>query len=284
VSESSRDRPYLIVLAGSNLGKTFKIEGETLVGRSAGAQIRLEDDGISRKHARVFLDRDELWIEDLASANGTIINGVPIHRQRLQDGDKIRVGATTILKFTYNDDLENSFQEKMYDAALHDGLTRAFNKRYFLDRLSEEVAFARRHGSPLSLIMLDVDHFKRINDQYGHLAGDHVLVVLAQVVQGQLRQEDLFARYGGEEFAVLCRGVPLGAASTLAERIRAVVEATPFQFDENRMAVTISLGVAVHAPDPVDGGTRLVSAADAALYQAKRGGRNRVVASSTTPA
>jgi two-component system, cell cycle response regulator len=278
-SESKRDRPYFIVLAGSNLGKTFKIEGDTVVGRSGEAQIRLQDEGISRKHARIFLEKEELWIEDLRSANGTIINGVPIDRQRLRDGDKIRVGATTILKFTYNDDLENNFQQKMYDAALYDGLTRAFNKRYFLDRMAEEIAYAKRHNSPLSLMMLDVDHFKAVNDRFGHPAGDQVLVQLAQTIAGQLRREDIFARYGGEEFAVLCIGVSLEATCVLAERMRGVVEATVFDLGDTRVPVTISLGVAAHAPGAVDGATRLIAGADEALYEAKRGGRNRVVAS-----
>jgi two-component system cell cycle response regulator len=274
-----RDRPYFIVLAGSNLGKMFKIEGDSVViGRSSDAQIRLEDDGISRKHARVFMDRGDLWIEDLKSANGTIINGNVIQRQRLADGDKLQVGATTILKFTYHDDLDDNFQQKMYDAALQDGLTRAFNKRHFLDRLVLEVAYARRHGSALSLMMLDVDHFKLVNDRYGHLAGDHVLVQLAQIVEGQLRQEDLFARYGGEEFAVLCRGVSLGAASILAERIRGIVASAQFEHQGTRMPVTISIGVAPHSGEGTDGATQIIADADAALYDAKHGGRNRVVA------
>jgi two-component system cell cycle response regulator len=276
---AKRDRPYFIVLAGSNLGKMFKIEGDSVViGRSSDAQIRLEDDGISRKHARVFIDKQDLWIEDLKSANGTIINGQPIDRQRLADGDKLQVGATTILKFTYHDDLDDNFQQKMYDAALQDGLTRAFNKRHFLDRLALEVAYARRHTSALTLMMLDVDHFKQVNDRYGHLAGDQVLVQLAQLVERELRQEDLFARYGGEEFAVLCRGVSLGSASVLAERIRGIVAGAAFEHQGKRMPVTISIGVAPHTAEAPDGATQLVADADAALYDAKRGGRNRVVA------
>jgi len=276
-SASLRDRPYFIVLAGSNLGKTFKIDGDTILGRSSDAQIRLQDEGISRRHARVFVEEKDLWIEDLKSANGTLINGVRIDRQKLQDGDKIRVGATTILKFSYSDDLENSFQQKMYDAALHDGLTRAFNKRHFLDRLGEEAAYAKRHGTPLSLMMLDVDHFKAINDRFGHPAGDQVLAELAQIIAGQLRREDLFARYGGEEFAVLCLGVTLGPVSILADRVRGVVEGTAFALGESRAPVTISIGVAAYTPGADDGATRLVADADAALYEAKRAGRNRVV-------
>jgi two-component system cell cycle response regulator len=280
-SNAKRDRPYFIVLAGSNLGKMFKVDAEeVIIGRSSDARIRLDDDGISRKHARVFSESGELWIEDLKSANGTIINGQRADRQKLRDGDKIQVGATTILKFTYHDELDDHFQQRMYDAALQDGLTRAFNKRHFLDRLALEVAYARRHSAPLSLLMLDVDHFKQVNDRYGHLAGDQVLVQLAQIIEAQRRQEDLFARYGGEEFAVLCRGVSLGAALMMAERVRGIVEATSFEHQGRRMPVTVSIGVAVHSAAAADGPTQLVADADAALYGAKRGGRNRVVAGS----
>jgi diguanylate cyclase (GGDEF)-like protein len=276
-----RDRPYFIVLAGSNLGRMFRIEGgEVVLGRATTATIRLEDDGISRNHAKVVMRGDDLWIEDLGSQNGTFINGERISAQALKDGDKIQVGATTILKFTYHDDLDERFQQKMYDAALHDGLTKAFNKRHFLERLQVEVAYAQRHKTPLTLIMIDIDHFKHVNDKFGHLAGDYVLAGLAAIVEKQLRAEDLFARYGGEEFAVLCRGASLGNASVLGERLRTQVEQARFEHGGDVIPVTISLGVAAFTDKAADGGTHLISEADAALYDAKRGGRNRVVARS----
>ena len=287
-SKAKRDRPYFIVLAGSNLGKMFKIDADdVIIGRSSEARVRLEDDGISRKHARVFMDHGELWIEDLKSANGTIINGQRADRQKLRDGDKIQVGATTILKFTYHDELDDNFQQKMYDAALHDGLTKAFNKRHFLERLSVEVAYARRHKTPLTLIMLDVDHFKQVNDKHGHLAGDHVLIGLAAIVEKQLRTEDLFARYGGEEFAVLCRGCSLGNASLIlggararrwsrAVGLRARRQQDARHHQHSASAAPLGRGCGRRR----DGATQLVADADAALYDAKRGGWNRVVARS----
>jgi diguanylate cyclase (GGDEF)-like protein len=273
-----RDRAHLIVLAGTSLGQMFRVESnETVIGRGADASIRIEDDGVSRKHARVVQEGNQVWIEDLESANGTFVNDGRVARHLLRDGDKIQMGSTTILKFTYGDELEESFQQKMYDAALHDGLTGAFNKRYFLDRLPTEIAYARRHKTPLTLLMFDVDHFKQVNDRHGHVAGDYVLAAIATIVAATLRTEDLFARYGGEEFAVLCRGATLEKASVLAERLRAKIETHLFAHHGERIAVTVSLGVAAFVDHP-DATTQLISEADAALYRAKRSGRNRVVA------
>jgi len=273
-----RDRAYLIVLAGTNVGETYRLEeGETFLGRGQNATIKLMDDGISRKHARIVQQGGEVMIEDLRSSNGTIVNGAPVANQLLKDGDKIRLGSTTILKFTYNDQLDESFQQHMYEAARRDGLTKAFNKMYLLDQLELEIAYARRHSSHLALLMFDVDHFKRVNDTFGHLAGDYVLARLARIASGTLRAEDVFARYGGEEFAILCRGVPLASAGVLAERLRAMVEATAFEHDGRRMPITISVGVAGHPEVPIETGPQLIAAADQALYEAKRAGRNRVL-------
>jgi diguanylate cyclase (GGDEF)-like protein len=277
-AKSTRDRAYLIVLAGSNVGEMFRLdEGETFLGRGQNATVRLNDDGISRRHARIFQQGGEVVIEDLKSSNGTVVNGVPVTLQLLKDGDKIRLGSTTILKFTYNDHLDESFQQQMYEAALRDGLTKAFNKKYFLDRLETEIAYARRHSAHLSLLMFDVDHFKRVNDTYGHLAGDYVLQRLAKVASSTVRTEDVFARYGGEEFGVICRGVPLPSAGVLGERLRSTVEQTVFEHEGARLPITISVGVAGHPEVQIENGVQLIAAADAALYEAKRGGRNRVL-------
>jgi two-component system cell cycle response regulator len=161
MGRSQRDRAYLIVLAGSNVGEMFRLEaGESVIGRGTAAKVKLGDDGISRKHARIVVDGQQVRIEDLGSANGTLVNGERINLLTLKDGDKIQLGSTTILKFTYHDKLEENFQRAMYDAALRDDLTKAFNKKHFLDRLEQEVAYAKRHAAPLSMLMFDVDHFK----------------------------------------------------------------------------------------------------------------------------
>lgn len=275
---SPRNKAYLIVLAGGNVGEMYRLdEPETVLGRGSNATIRLNDDGISRRHARILQVGGEVLIEDLQSSNGTQVNGERVGQQPLRDGDKIRLGSTTILKFTYHDNLDERFQQQMYDAALRDGLTKAFNKKYFLDRLETEIAYARRHRADLSLVMFDVDFFKKINDTYGHLAGDHVLQQLSRIAHSTVRTEDVFARYGGEEFGVICRQVQLAHAGVLGERLRAIVEATPFEFEGQRLPVTISVGVAAHPDIPVETGAQLIQAADEALYQAKRTGRNKVL-------
>jgi two-component system, cell cycle response regulator len=285
-ARSQRDRAYLIVLVGSNVGEMFEVEGpETVLGRGANATVRLNDDGISRRHARVVRGAgQEFVIEDLNSSNGTLVNGDNVAQRILRDGDKIRLGSTTILKFTYNDHLDVSFQQQMLDAALRDGLTKAFNKRYFLGRLETELAYARRHRAPLSLVMFDVDHFKRVNDTYGHLAGDFVLQKISKLTQNTVRTEDVFARYGGEEFGVICRGVNLANAGILGERLRAVVETSGFEHEGTRMPITISVGVAAYPDLPLETSDQLIAAADEALYQAKRTGRNRVLLKHGQPA
>ena len=268
---------YLVVLAGTNLGEMYKIEGpESVIGRAMSAQLRLNDDGISRRHCRVLSIGGRVLIEDLGSANGTLVNGEMIQHHELTEGDKIRLGANTMLKFTYQDKLDETFQQQMYDAALRDGLTKCYNKKFFIDRLETEFAYAKRHGTMLSLVMFDVDHFKRVNDNFGHLAGDAVLVHLARITQSMLRTEDVAARYGGEEFAIICRGIPLLNAGVVGERIRAAVEQNNFDFQGKRLPVTISVGVAALPECQVAGPAELVGEADEALYEAKRSGRNRV--------
>ncbi len=275
-------RPFLIVIGGGCAGEMHALrQSEIIIGRARGSGIRLDDDGVSRSHAKVSCLGGEVHIEDLESANGTFVNDEPVvSRRALKDGDKITLGSVTILKFTYSDDLEESFQRRMFEAALRDGLTTAYNKRYFMERLAKELAYARRHRAPLSLIMLDIDHFKNVNDTLGHPAGDAVLLRLSRVALDTLRTEDVFARYGGEEFAVICRGVDVQNATVVAERLRELVSSMRTQQDGREIAVTLSLGVAGYPEIDVDKPEQLIAAADEALYEAKRAGRNRVVAKS----
>jgi two-component system cell cycle response regulator len=277
-----RDRPFLIVMGGGSAGEMYALrQSEIVIGRGRGSTIRLEDDGVSRNHAKVICNGNEVHIEDLKSANGTFVNEEPVvSRRPLADGDKITLGSITILKFTYSDDLDETFQRRMFEAALRDGMTGTYNKRYFMDRLAKELSFARRHHAALSLILLDIDFFKNVNDTFGHPAGDAVLIHLAKLAIDTLRTEDVFARYGGEEFAVICRGVDVQGATIVAERMRVLGAAMRTMDGEREIAVTLSLGVAGYPETDAEKPEQLIAAADEALYEAKRTGRNRVVVKS----
>jgi diguanylate cyclase (GGDEF)-like protein len=275
----ARDRPCLIVLSGLHIGQMFPLEArQQVVGRSRSAQIRLVDEGVSRRHIAIGVAPDgKLWLEDLDSRNGTFCNGDRIGRHPLEDGDKIQLGRATMLRFTYLDEHDESFQRRMFDSALRDGLTRVYNKRYFTERLRAEFHFAVRHEVPLSLLLIDLDHFKLVNDRHGHVAGDYVLTEFADLVQQSVRSEDVFARFGGEEFAVISRATAVEEALHFAERLRVLVEALDVRYENRSIPLTLSAGLAgvpdVKAANPVE----LVTAADRALYRAKFTGRNQVV-------
>jgi len=280
-----RERAYVIVIAGPNVGEMFKLDQGGAIGRGDGCEFRIRDSEISRQHARIFQDGADMWIEDLGSTNGTFVNGSPVDRRALNDGDKIQIGTTTILKFSYHDRLDEEFQRQMYESAVRDPLCRVYNRRYLNERLEAEMAYALRHGTPLSAILVDVDHFKQVNDTKGHLAGDAVLRVLGTALKRMVRAEDLVARYGGEEFAIVTRGIDARNTMILAERIRRAIGNMAIPWEAGRLRITVSIGVATLCegrsyPDV----EALLSAADEALYEAKRAGRDRCMgASGVTP-
>ena len=277
-SDNTERNAFLIVLSGRSVGKMFKLPSTAVtIGRSLEADIRLEDEGVSRLHLR--LDRsDEGPVElvDLDSTNGSYVNGDRVHRQHLEDGDRIQLGSVTILKFSYQDSLEEQFQQQLYESATRDPLTQSYNKRFFDEQLGKDFSHAQRHELTLSLLSLDVDHFKRINDEHGHPAGDHVLQRLAACIMGSLRTEDAFCRVGGEEFAVIARDCPMSEALQLAERVRKLVASTKFVYDGVTLPVTISIGVSSYDPAKHPTANVMVEEADRALYAAKHGGRNLV--------
>jgi diguanylate cyclase (GGDEF)-like protein len=266
---------YLVVIAGPSFGEMYRLRGDrTVLGRGDKTDVRIVDDGISREHAAVQREGGKIVLVDLGSTNGTYCNGVRVPRRELADGDKISIGAATILKFTYQDHLDEHYQKQLFESALRDGLTNTFNRRYFLDRLHGELRFAVRHGKPLALLFVDIDHFKKLNDTYGHQAGDQVLAAVARVMMTTIRAEDVLARYGGEEFAVICREISLDGAETLAKRLVSAVAERPFEFGGQQIAVTVSVGAAVDFGKSET--QALIAAADAAMYEAKRSGRNQV--------
>jgi diguanylate cyclase (GGDEF)-like protein len=271
-----RAQAYLILLAGPNVGEMHRIEGVVTIGRSPDATIRIVDDEISRVHARLVNDRGRVSVRDLQSTNGTFVNGEKVTERLLEDGDKLQFGTTTILKFTYHDRLEENFQRQLYQSALHDSLTGAYNRRHFDERLESEFAYLRRHEGKLTLVMFDLDRFKEVNDTYGHLAGDYVLRRIGTLVKVACRTEDLFARYGGEEFGLVLRGVEAQGGCVFAERLRALIESTPFEHEGQVLRVTASFGLASIPHPQLEAPEQLIAAADGMLYQAKHNGRNRV--------
>jgi diguanylate cyclase (GGDEF)-like protein len=258
------------------LGKRFVLDkSPTRVGRGADSQIVLEGDSVSRRHAHLERRAGAWYVVDDGSTNGTYVNEEQISREQLLvNGDRIKVGPS-ILKFLSGADAEAKYHEEIYRMTIVDGLTQIHNKRALFEALEKELMRARRYERDLSLLMFDIDFFKRINDQYGHLAGDHVLRELARIVQERIRREEVFARYGGEEFVILLPETPLPGAAALAESLRARVANHAFVFQGERIPVTVSIGTALLGEnDKV--ASDLIQRADEKLYEAKRGGRNRV--------
>ncbi len=259
------------------LGKRFVLDsGAMRIGRGAENHIILEGDSVSRRHAFFEFRGSAWWVVDENSTNGTYVNDEQIKKELcLTNGDRVKVGPT-IFKYLTGQDVEAQYHEEIYRMTIIDGLTGAHVKRYLLEALEKEIIRARRHQRDLSFIMFDIDHFKKINDFHGHLAGDHVLKELARIVQARIRRDEVFARYGGEEFALLLPETSLEGARSLGEGLREKVETSRFVFQNEVIPVTISVGAAVLDPAHKTG-VDLIQLADEKLYEAKRGGRNRLV-------
>jgi diguanylate cyclase (GGDEF)-like protein len=257
------------------LGKRYVLDKSPIrIGRGADNQIVLEGDSVSRRHCHFDLRHGQWCIVDDGSTNGTFLNEEQVKGSGvLTNGDRVKVGPT-ILKYLSGLDAEAKYHEEIYRMTIVDGLTQIHNKRYLFEALEKELIRARRYDRQLSLLIFDIDYFKNINDQYGHLAGDHVLRELARIVQERIRRDEVFARYGGEEFVIVLPETPLAGGVALAENLRGRVETHPFAFQGERIPVTISVGCAMLAEEKA--AADLIQRADDKLYEAKRGGRNRV--------
>jgi diguanylate cyclase (GGDEF)-like protein len=265
----------LVVIYGVELGKKYNLDAASLVlGRSSKCDIQIDQESISRNHSKIINTGKSILIRDLGSTNGTYVNDEPIDEYVLRDGDLIKIGRT-IFKFLTGGNIENAYHEEIYRLTTIDGLTQIFNKRYFLETLEREIARSHRYRRDLSLVMFDIDHFKKINDTFGHLAGDYVLKHLASTIKAKIRREDLFARYGGEEFSIVLPEIDGYNARQFAEKIRRIVERQDFRFENAQIAVTISMGVATLDADTADSAS-LIKRADERLYEAKNSGRNCV--------
>jgi diguanylate cyclase (GGDEF)-like protein len=275
------DRATLTVLSGPDAGATFSLDAaETTLGRSRHSSIPIDELSVSRNHARIVRDAEGRYcVEDLGSTNGTFVSGRRIKQAPLRSGDRLQIGRECVLRFAMVDEIEDTMQRRLYETASRDTLTGLLNRRALFERLSTEVAHATEVGGDLGLLMVDVDHFKRVNDTFGHVAGDQVLRAVAMTGTQALRAGDVLARYGGEELAVVARGADKASALALAERFRRMISELRVEVGGGAVGMTVSIGVAVLSECPRwTNGLDLVALADERLYMAKNGGRNRVCA------
>jgi diguanylate cyclase (GGDEF)-like protein len=268
----------VFALTGSEQGAVFPLHGTSAwIGRSPEHLIHLNDEAVSKRHAHLSRRSDGLYVEDNGSRNGTYVNDQRVDApRRLVDGDHLRVG-NTIMRFSMLDELEERALTNLFELTVRDPLTRAYNRRYLAGHLRSELAFAARQGMTLGLLLVDIDLFKHVNDNYGHAIGDAVLQLVATSIQRLLRPYDALCRYGGEEFVAVTRDTSRRNAEILAERIRHHIQDLRFDTGAGTGSVTVSVGVTIAARGAeADDIPALLQAADDALYAAKDAGRNRV--------
>jgi diguanylate cyclase (GGDEF)-like protein len=273
--------PCLVAVSGIQAGRLIAIrrnEGPLILGRGGEADIRVDRPEISRRHARLEYDGERLRLTDLRSANGTFVNEQPIEHVVLKADDKVRLGPQVIFRLSFLSDEEIRLTQDLHRRAIRDSLTGVINRDFFMATLQREWSYVRRHPQWISLLMLDLDHFKSINDSYGHRTGDQVLRLFAELAQQVTRLEDVLARYGGEEFVMLLRDTDCRGARVVAERVRRMVAVTPFRVSGESIRLTVSIGVSCLGPDELPDRKLddLLQIADSRLYDAKTGGRNRV--------
>lgn len=269
-------RPSLTVLTGYDAGRIHVLDSyETLVGRADECDIQVLEPTVSRSHARFIATPDGVEVFDLRSSNGVTINGHRVQRQWLKEQDVVGLGNKTSFKFAHVTESGFRYQERMFDNAVHDSLTRLYNKRYFLGVLEQHLMTARKKLDSLTLFMLDVDHFKAINDTHGHPVGDAVLRHVSTLIRQESRNRDVIGRYGGEEFIMLLTDADAESAVRIAERIRRTIHENTLNINSLHVKLTISIGVA-SAVDAKGSPDCLIALADERLYTAKRQGRNRV--------
>lgn len=271
-------RPCLVLYSGADAGRPFDLQPGTLViGRAPDVGLVLDHPGVSRRHAELRVDEDRVTLADLGSVNGTWVDEVRLEAPRvLQGGEIVRLGLM-VFRYYERQSLEAALHDRIYRMATVDAGTEVFNRRALFDTLKREIPLARRRGSPLAAVCIDLDHFKQVNDRHGHAAGDTVLRGVAQLLRSSLQGRGVVGRIGGEEFVLVLPDTPLEAALDVAERARAAAEAHDFEIGaEAPHRQTLSAGVAL-LDDGMPDADALLAAADVRLYAAKRAGRNRVI-------
>jgi diguanylate cyclase (GGDEF)-like protein len=275
-TSASLSHECLVEIYGENLGKRYVLSHSPLhIGRGLDSDIPIGSDAVSRRHAEVQR-RESGWVViDLESTNGTWVNERSVTEALLNAGDHIQIGDT-IFKYLAGNHIEGLYFEEIYRMMIYDGLTGVYNRRYLNDFLEREFSRARRHGRDLSVVFVDLDNFKDINDNFGHLAGDHVLKRVARAFGDRIRREEIVGRYGGDEFLVVIPESNLKDIVQFAEIIKSRIETQDIEFDNERIHVTVSVGIAVLA-EGMERYEDLLARADKRLYDAKRAGKNRVV-------
>jgi two-component system cell cycle response regulator len=273
---------YFIMVNGGIPGAMLQLAASgSRIGRSIDNNIQLPDESVSRYHAFVgHDDEDRIRLTDLGSTNGTYINGrrlPPRTPACLRDGDRIQLGSKLVVKFVRPDPSEEKFQREMFERTVRDTLTGLYNRSYFLGEVGSLGDRGALRGLGMAILMIDIDHFKRINDQHGHEIGDKTLCDVAAVLRHSLRGDDLIARYGGEEFVAALPVAAPDAAAERAERIRSALADRQFLVSGTPLEVTVSVGVAYAPAARQRSVPSLIATADRGLYQAKNAGRNRVV-------
>ena len=269
----------VVVIHGPAIGSRADIgEQPITVGRSPQADLHIPHVSISRQHCEFWREGEAYRVRDLGSTNRTRLNERPVDQADLKDGDHIVLGEI-ILKFISHSSVEAGYHEEIYQLATHDALTGLFNRRQFSDLLATEAARGLRREPNTVLAIIDVDHFKRINDRFGHVEGDGVLKQLADILRGHVRAGDVLARIGGEEFSVLMSDTDIDQAIQFAERVRQAIGRATFTPGGEALTMTVSVGLAALTAER-SSPSELMRAADRALYEAKETGRNRVCSAS----
>jgi len=289
-SPQKERRPALVSLRGELMAVPIPLErDEVIIGRAIEADVRLNDSRASRLHARISSELDpetrqtNCRITDLGSTNGTLVNGEPITEVSLNDGDKIVIGDH-LFRFDLLDEIDREFQQQIHRLIAHDELTGLLTSKSFFSELRREAARAEADSRPFCVLMMDLDHFKEVNDTYGHLVGSKTLEETGRIIKEALRAGDVASRFGGEEFAAFLLDANYAQGLVAAERVRAAMAQHKFPITRRDVPdgqtthqITISTGVAAFPDDATDP-IHLVELADSALYRAKRSGRNRICA------
>lgn len=265
----------LVVLQGRRLGQRIDVgERPLLIGRTPECDFQIAERSVSRRHATIWQGPAGLRIKDLDSTNKTLLNDQPIIEAELKDGDHIAIGSY-VLKFMERSSVEARYHEEIYELATMDPLTGLYNRRQFLELLERELARTASHHRSLTLLIVDLDHFKSINDRFGHLAGDAVLKQVAAALSKDTREDFIVARIGGEEFSIVLPEHDTEQAAEFAQQLCRTIESLPLDAQVGGSRVTVSIGVAALTPAMGNIG-ELLRAADEQLYRAKQAGRNRV--------